>query len=217
MVEILLFAILSVYLFYRLWSVLGTRTGNEKQRQWVKPDSADSDNVIILPQKKLNTIDENTNSDQESELKYHEEEKRIKKHIADFSLDRFQKGSRNAFRAVVQAFADANTEKLTTLVGEKVYKSFEKAIKARQKLGNALTIEIKNIESEISDVKVDAEQAKISVRFTSDQLITTKNKNDEIIENAEGLTNRMVDIWTFAKEFKSQGPIWLLVKTESVQ
>lgn len=217
MVEILLFAVLSVYLFYRLWSVLGTRTGNEKQRQWVKPDSSENDNVIILPQKKISSSDENKSAVQESELKYQDEEKLIQKHIADFSIERFEKGSRNAFRAVVQAFAAANTEKLNSLVGEKVYKSFEKAIKARQKLGNALGIEIKNIESEVSVVQVDSDQAKIAVRFTSDQLITTKNNAGEIIENAEGLTNRMVDIWTFAKEFKSQGPIWLLVKTESVQ
>ena len=52
MVEILLFAVLSVYLFYRLWSVLGTRTGQEKQRQWPRPENQDS-NVIILPQKNL--------------------------------------------------------------------------------------------------------------------------------------------------------------------
>lgn len=217
MVEILLFAVLSVYLFYRLWTVLGTRTGNEKQRQWVKPESADNDNVIILPQKKLNSADDNKNSDQSLELKYQDEEKLIKKHIANFSVERFEKGSRNAFSAVLQAFADANAEKLTSLVGEKVYKSFEKAINARKKLGNTLNIEIKNIESEVSDVKVDAEQAKISVRFTSDQLITTKNNSGEVIENADGLTNRMVDVWTFAKEFKSIGPIWLLVKTESIQ
>ena len=50
MVEILLFAVLSVYLAYRLWGVLGTRTGSEKQRQWSRPETID-DNVIILPQK----------------------------------------------------------------------------------------------------------------------------------------------------------------------
>jgi predicted lipid-binding transport protein (Tim44 family) len=216
MVEILLFAVLSVYLFYRLWSVLGTRTGNEKQRQWIKPDGAD-DNVIILPQKKTSAVEDAREPAKEVEAKYQNEENRIKNYIADFSIERFEKGSRNAFKAVVQAFADANTEKLTNLVGEKVYKSFEKAIKARQKLGRALNIEIKNIESEITDVKVDNDQAKIAVRFTSDQLITTKDDAGIVIENAEGLTNRMVDIWTFAKEFNSQGPIWLLVKTESVQ
>jgi predicted lipid-binding transport protein (Tim44 family) len=217
MVEVLVFAVLSVYLFYRLWSVLGTRTGNEKQRQWVKPEATENDNIIVMPQRKNNNQTEEKNADEISVAKYSDQEKLIKQYIADFTIARFEKGARNAFETVIKAFADSNTDKLINLVGEKVYKSFEKAIQTRQKQGNTLTIEINNIESEIIDVSVDAEQAKILVRFISDQLITTKDKAGEIIENVDGLTNRMVDVWTFAKELTSKGPVWLLIKTESIQ
>lgn len=218
MVEVLLFAVLSVYLFYRLWSVLGTRTGNEKQRQWIKKsEETESDNIIVIPQRKNNNITEEKNADEILVAKYSDQEKLIKKYIADFTIERFEKGARNAFHTVIKAFADSNTDKLINLVGEKVYKSFEKAIQTRQKQGKILTIEIKNIESEITDVNVNEEQAKILVRFISDQLITTKDKTGAVLENADGLTNRMVDIWTFAKELTSKGPIWLLIKTESIQ
>lgn len=217
MVEVLLFAVLSVYLFYRLWSVLGTRTGNEKQRQWVKPEETENDNIIVMPQRKNNNQTEEKNADEISVTKYSNQEKLIKQYIADFTIERFERGARNAFQTVIKAFADSNTDKLINLVGEKVYKSFEKAIQTRQKQGKTLTIEIKNIESEVTDVNVDKEQAKILVRFISDQLITTKDKTGQIIENADGLTNRMVDIWTFAKELTGKGSIWLLIKTESIQ
>ena len=214
MVEILLFAVLSVYLFYRLWNVLGTRTGNEKQRQWSRPETID-DNVIILPQK-------STGQHAEPEVAISVPEpfisqlKTIKKSIKDFSLDRFQAGSVNAFRAVVQAFANGNTERLEQLVGPKVLKGFQAAIKTRTKQKETMNIDIKDVDVEIEDIILVKTIAQILVRFTSDQVVTTTNKAGEIIDNTNLITNRMIDRWTFEKDLKESGPIWLLVKTESL-
>lgn len=218
MVEILLFAVLSAYLFYRLWSVLGARTGNEKQRNWHKPENdAEEDNIIVMPRKeKAENINKIIEVIEAETNKFTEEEKTIKERFKDFSIERFERGALNAFKAIVQAFAIGDTQKLEILVGDKVYKSFEKAIKARNKLGHSLAIEIKNIEAEIVNVITTEDSAKIYVKFTSDQQLTTKNKQDEIIENAAGLTNRMVDVWTFEKEFNSDDLVWRLIQTESV-
>jgi predicted lipid-binding transport protein (Tim44 family) len=214
MVEILLFAVLSVYLAYRLWGVLGTRTGSEKQRQWSRPETID-DNVIILPQK-------STGQHAEPEVAITVPEpfisqlKTIKKSIKDFSLDRFQVGSANAFRAVVQAFANGNTERLEQLVGPKVLKGFQAAIKTRTKQKETMNIDIKDVDVEIEDIILVKTIAQILVRFTSDQVVTTTNKAGEIIDNTNLITNRMIDRWTFEKDLKESGPIWLLVKTESL-
>ena len=214
MVEILLFAVLSVYLAYRLWGVLGTRTGSEKQRQWSRPETID-DNVIILPQK-------STGQHAEPEVAIAVPEpfisqlKTIKKSIKDFSLDRFQAGSVNAFRAVVQAFANGNIERLEQLVGQKVLKGFQAAIKTRTKQKETMNIDIKDVDVEIEDIILVKTIAQILVRFTSDQVVTTMNKAGEIIDNTNLITNRMIDRWTFEKDLKETGPIWLLVKTESL-
>ncbi len=214
MVEILLFAVLSVYLAYRLWGVLGTRTGSEKQRQWSRPETID-DNVIILPQK-------NTVQQAEPEVVITAPEpfvsqlKTIKKSIKDFSLDRFEAGSCNAFRAVVQAFAQGNIERLEQLVGPNVLKGFQSAIKARTKQKETMNIDIKDVEVEVEDIILVKTIAQVLVRFTSDQVVTTTNKAGEIIDNTNLITNRMIDRWTFEKDLKEVGPIWLLVKTESL-
>lgn len=213
MVEILLFAVLSAYLFYRLWSVLGTRTGNEKQRNWGITDN--SDNIIVMP-KRSATIKEEQNEQESLENKFAKEEELLKQKFKDFSLQKFEKTSKNVFKFVVNAFAESSIEKLSDLVDEKIYKGFEQAIKNRKKEKQTLDIKIKNVESEATEIFVLDDRAKINIRFTSDQLIVTKNSDGEIVENIEGLTNRMIDIWTFSKEFGSKDNAWLLIKTESI-
>ena len=73
-------------------------------------------------------------------------------------------------------------------------------------------IQLKKIE----DIILVKTIAQILVRFTSDQVVTTTNKAGEIIDNTNLITNRMIDRWTFEKDLKEAGPIWLLVKTESL-
>ena len=214
MVEILLFAVLSVYLFYRLWNVLGTRTGHEKQRQWKRPEAND-DNVIILPQK---------NAPQQTDSKiivdppelFAEQIKTIQKSMKDFTTERFQQGSCNAFRAVVHAFAQGNIERLEQLVGPKVLKGFQTAIKARNKQKETMNIDIKDVDVEIENISLTKSIAQILVCFTSDQIVTTSNKAGDIIDNTNQLTNRMIDRWTFEKDLNESGLVWLLVKTESL-
>ncbi len=215
MVEILLFAVLSVYLFYRLWSVLGTRTGHEKQRQWSRPENND-DNVIVLPKKNIQAQTDQIIESNTLEEPFTKQIKVIQKSIKDFTVERFEKGASNAFRAVVQAFAQGNAERLEQLVGQKVLKSFQTAIKARIKKKEMMNIDIKEIDVKIEDILLNKSIAQILVHFTSDQIITVMNKAGEIIDNTNQLTNRMIDRWTFEKDLNDKSLVWLLVKTESL-
>lgn len=215
MVEILLFAVLSGYLFYRLWSVLGTRTGQEKQRHWPRTETLE-DNVIILPQKNTpQQITPDVVIDDAPEP-FVKQLKVIQKSINDFTIERFEKGASNAFRAVVQAFAQGNIERLEQLVAPKVLKSFQTAIKARAKQKETIDINIKEVAVEIEEINLTKSIAQILVRFTSDQIVITMNKAGEIIDNTNKITNRMIDRWTFEKNLNDKGLVWLLVKTESL-
>ncbi len=213
MVEILLFAVLSIYLFYRLWSVLGTRTGQEKQRQWPRSENPD-DNVIILPQKNAPQAAPEIILD--APPPFAAEIKTIQKSIKDFSTERFALGACNAFRAVLTAFAKGDSDRLEQLVGTKIAKEFQQAIKTRLKRKEELIINVKEVDVAVEAVTLNKAIAQILVCFTSDQIVTTLNKAGEIIDNTNQLTNRMIDRWTFQKDLKEPGLIWLLVKTESV-
>lgn len=214
MVEILLFAVLSVYLSYRLWSVLGTRTGQEKQRQWMRPENND-ENIVILPPKNVE-LQADAVPEIDEVQPFAEQLKIIQKSIKDFTLERFEKGASNAFCAVVQAFAQNDTERLAPLVGPKVLKSFQSAIKDRVKKKETMNIDIKDVSVEIKDVALTKSIAQILVCFTSDQIVTVMDKAGEVIHNANQLTNRMIDRWTFEKDLNDKSLVWLLVKTESL-
>lgn len=214
MIEILLFAVLSVYLFYRLWSVLGTRTGREKQRQWPSPENKD-DNVIVLPQKNSPQL-QNVDVIVAEQEQFADQLKVIKKSLKDFNLERFEIGSCNAFRAVVEAFAQGNVERLEKLVGPKVLKGFQTAIKARNRQKETVNIDIKDVDVEVEDISLTKSIAQILVRFTSDQVVVTMNKAGEILDNTNQLTNRMIDRWTFEKDLNEKSLVWLLIKTESL-
>jgi predicted lipid-binding transport protein (Tim44 family) len=97
-----------------------------------------------------------------------------------------------------------------------VLKGFQAAIKTRTKQKETMNIDIKDVDVEIEDIILVKTIAQILVRFTSDQVVTTTNKAGEIIDNTNLITNRMIDRWTFEKDLKESGPIWLLVKTESL-
>ena len=90
-------------------------------------------------------------------------------------------------------------------------------IKAREKQKETLNIDIKDVESEIEEININKSVAEIVIRFTSDQVVTTLNKDGDIIENPNLLTNRMLDRWAFQKNLEESGPAWILVKTESVE
>lgn len=213
MVEILLFAVLSVYLFYRLWSVLGTRTGHEKQRQWPRSENSD-DNVIILPQK--SNAKEAPPVIIDVPQPFAEQIKTIQKSMKDFSAERFIAGACKVFRAVLSAFAKGDNDRLENLVAGNVSKEFQQVIKGRLKRKETLSIDVKDVDAEISDITLNKTIAQILVCFTSDQVVTTTDKSGEIIDNTNQLTNRMIDRWTFQKDLKDPGLIWLLVKTKSV-
>jgi len=213
MVEILLFALLSVYLFYRLWSILGTRTDNEKRHQWPLSETPEN-NVIILPQKNVQQpISEIVI---EAPQPFAKQIKLIEKSLKDFTITRFTNNACKAFRAVLTAFANGDSSRLEQLVGTKVAKEFQQAIKDRAKRKETLSIDLKEVEAEVEDITLHKTIAQILVRFTSDQIVTTMNKAGEIIDNTNQLTNRMIDRWTFQKDLKESGLIWLLIKTESV-
>lgn len=216
MVEILLFAILSVYLSYRLWSVLGTRTGHEKQRRWMRPES--DDNVIILQSKESapDTPQEVKEAKEETPEPFEGKIKALQQSLKNFTLERFEKGATNTFSVIIHAFAQGDVRRLEELVAPKVLKGFESAIKARARQKETMNIELKGVEAEIEDIIVKESMAQILVRFTSDQIVTVINKAGEIIENTNLLTNRMIDRWTFEKKLNDKSLVWLLVKTESL-
>ena len=216
--EIILLAMLSAFVFYRLWTVLGTRTGEEKSREWntqkTKNDSTtiiDNDNVIVLPNRKVRPIEART----ERMRLFDPALTQLKENDSTFNEDAFLNGACRAFEKIVTSFANADHVQLKKLLSKDVYTKFADAIDQRQLNSHRMEAIIDSVDATIVDVKTTKASASITVQFQSEQMLATVNTDGISFDNPARLKTKITDVWTFKRTFTSTSRIWLLVKTES--
>ncbi|MDP3371520.1 MAG: Tim44/TimA family putative adaptor protein [Candidatus Paracaedibacteraceae bacterium] len=216
--EIILLALLSLFVFYRLWTVLGTRTGEEKKHDWAAKaqqemmTSSDGDNIIVLPNRK-NPLPEAINEKNESP--FVQNLRQIKEHDPTFDEDGFLRGSSRAFEKIVLAYANADYPQLKKLLSKDVYTKFVDAINAREERNQKLEASIDSVDATIVDVKLTKTSASITVRFYSQQMLATVDADGVSFDNPARLKTNVEDFWTFKRTFSSSSSMWTLVKTES--
>ena len=211
--EIIIFAVLAGYLFFRLWSVLGVRTGNEKplnpSRQ-ERFEGVEKDNVIVmLKQAAKNTAIEESDSVIDGQIR------QLKKSMSGFDDISFIRGSENAFVLIIKAYSEGNDKLLKQLLEETVYEQFHAAILDRQQKGLRQEAEIDSVQAELMSIEIVDKKAQLTVRFKSEQMIATFNEADENIDNPARLRIPVTDLWTFEKPLKAKSPTWLLVRTSA--
>jgi predicted lipid-binding transport protein (Tim44 family) len=216
--DIILLSLLSAFIAYRLWNVLGTRTGNEKKRDWTNADthrdtSVSHDNVILLPQRGQNIKSE---QDDNALAQREEEHANVLALMPDFSVDAFLKGAVRAFEKIVTSYATGNIDTLKKLLKAEVFSAFSRAIENRQQKNERMEAHIESIEAEIDNMRVYDDCVHIVVRFTSDQMIATFNTDGVSYDNPAQLRNTTTDIWTFERSLSSLSSIWLLSKTDTI-
>ena len=210
--EIIFFAVLAGYLFFRLWSVLGIRTGNEKPpSSWQERfENTEKDNIIVMPKHSSRTTVMG-----EPGSRVDIQVSQLKKSMPNFDVASFIRASENAFVLIIKAYSEGNNKLLKQLLEETVYEQFHAAILDRQQKGLRQEAEIDSVQAELVSIEIVDKKAQITVRFQSDQMIATFNKNDENIDNPARLRIPVVDLWTFEKPLKTKNPTWLLVRTSA--
>ena len=227
-VEIILFALLAAYMFFRLWSVLGQRTGNEADPEsWEEvTDSNVTDinnrstqergKVVPLRPDQGVVMPEQQEQAPPMSLEVQNGIREIAKADSNFHIGYFTEGARRAFEMVVNAYADADKEKLKELLSDSVLKKFSKLIDQRQADEQTLEVDIKSIDvKEIESVNVENGMASIVVKFVSEQMVATHEKNGDINDNPAKLYVPTTDIWTFSRDLSSKNPNWSLSGTKS--
>lgn len=213
--EILIFAIIAGYLFFRLWSVLGQTSENEPRflKRVTPLPEADSpqDNVVILPQRSLYDNAENLLSE-----KAKQGLQNLRALQPDFNLTHFLKGAQAAFCIVVEAFAQGDRPRLKKLLSDGVYKNFAKVLDQREKDNYRQESRIDKVEiTQIEDISIKDKEVIVTLRFMSEQMTATVNAEGDIIDNPARLSVPMVDIWSFSRYLDSTSPSWSLIATRT--
>mgnify|MGYP004535282209 FL=1 len=133
-----------------------------------------------------------------------------------FDKDTFLNGAKRAFEMIVTAFAKADLETLKSLIEKNLFQRFEEIIKQRKDDGITAETDFIGFNSvEIIHAEIDdASNAKISVRFVSEQANVLRNSDGKVIEGDENFIQSITDVWTFERNINSTSPNWLLISTK---
>ncbi|MCS6877150.1 MAG: Tim44/TimA family putative adaptor protein [Geminicoccaceae bacterium] len=219
--DILFFAVVAAFVALRLRSVLGKRTGHERQRPpRIQPQPAPvgseaSEKVVPLPDRRRTPLEETPiAADAAPDIK--QGLTRLRLADPSFDLDHFLNGARTAFAMIVEAFARGDKATLEPLLAPSVFASFAAAIDERARLGQTLETRLVAISgAEVLAADLEGPIARITVRFTSEQSNCTRDASGRIVEGDPDTVETVVDVWTFERDIRSPDPNWLLVETRS--
>ena len=184
--DILIFAAIAGFIIYRLRSVLGKRTGFQKNISQPKPQQTKKQEDA----QKIPSL-----MDNETKLEV------VYKKVNNFNHREFLDGAKKAFEIIISSFNNGDKKTLKNLVSKDVYSAFEKAID--EKTNNPESQFYSLIVEGIADAKVENDTISISVNFISEQMLN--NDESSIVKNK--------DTWTFEKPVNSSSPIWILTQT----
>ena len=209
--DIIIFAMLAGYLVFQLRRALGRRSDNQEPKSKPSPEQrakhGETDNVVAIKPNK------NKKENQEETLGGLTE---LREKDPSFSDTDFIKGSKEAFSWIVEAFSKGEISKLEPLLSGPLFNGFKQAIEQREADQLSLETNIVSIKSaQIHNVTVKQDQVNITVEYVTDQIKSTRNAKDEIVDGDPDTIETVTDLWTFNRNIKSKNPNWTLVKTET--
>jgi predicted lipid-binding transport protein (Tim44 family) len=229
----IIFLALAVFIFLRLRSVLGQRTGRERPpydpysaREAARPST--NDNVVALPPRAPDTaakpaVDAEPAADRwkgvaEAGSPTAAGLDALIAQDASFDAKHFLTGARAAYEMIVTAYAQGDRRNLKNLLSKEVYDGFESAIKERETRGEKAETRFVSIDkADVTAAEVKAHTAQVTVRFVSQLVSVTHDRDGNVIDGSPDKVTDVTDVWTFARDLSSRDPNWKLVATEAGQ
>lgn len=213
--DILFFAMVAAFIAYRLRSVLGRKTGHERPRTDPISQRAaqrGNDNVVPMPERAPSPAADAPAGTPETPAIAGVAA--IKRADPRFDLDHFLQGARAAFAMIVEAYAKGDKAALRPLLADEVFAQFAGAIDAREQAGRARSTELVATRSaELADAGMAGSKARVTVRFTSEQINLVRDGAGEVVEGDPRQIDTVIDLWTFERDTRSRDPNWQLVET----
>jgi predicted lipid-binding transport protein (Tim44 family) len=228
----IIFLALAIFIFLRLRSVLGQRTGRE--RPPYDPYSArdarapaNADKVVSLPQRNTETAARPADAPAPAERWKGITEQgspvaagldAIAAADPSFDAKHFVAGARAAYEMIVGAFAAGDRKALKGLLSRDVYEGFENAIRERETKGETVENKFVSLDrAEVIGAELRNNTSQVTIRFVSQLITTTRDKAGNVIEGSPDKVTEVTDVWTFARDVTARDPNWKLVATEAGQ
>ncbi|XIA65677.1 Tim44/TimA family putative adaptor protein [Bradyrhizobium sp. TZ2] len=227
----IIFLALAVFIFLRLRSVLGQRTGSERPpydraAPNVVQRTQDNNNVVPMPGAVIDQAPLAPTADVAPADRWKGITEpgtplaagldAIAAQDSSFDPRHFLSGARGAYEMIVLAFANGDRRALKDLLSTEVYESFEAVIKDREKHEQKTETRFVSIDkAELVGAEARDRAAQLTVRFVSQMISVTRDKTGTIVDGNPDKVADITDVWTFARDTSSRDPNWKLVGTGS--
>jgi len=221
--DLILYALVAAGLVFWLRSVLGTRSGDERERpnpfatpvrdkSTSSPDAPSFDEKDGLPiiavkpvlPRNVSIVSETVEADLAD----------FARRESGFDVGHFAQGAQDAFALIVESFAAGDRQTLKNLLEPQVYGAFDAALKQREQSGETMSAEIHAVRKvEILECRADSKTAYITARFIADETCVERDRENKILSGDPDRITEMNDIWVFSRPLRSRDPKWLVHET----
>ena len=206
----------AVLIFVKLWSVLRQRTGRERP-----PYEVTLPGRAAEPPKPIDVAAAARSADRWAGIADAGSVvaaglDAIARQDKSFDAKHFIAGARAAYEVIVTAFAEGDRRTLKNLLSRDVYDGFEMTIRDREGTGETTESRFVSIDkSDITDAELRGRTAQITIRFVSQLVSATRDRNGNVIDGSPDKVTDVTDVWTFARDLSLRDPNWNLVATEA--
>jgi len=134
----------------------------------------------------------------------------------NFDVKHFVAGARAAYEMIVTAYAEGDRRTLKNLLSREVYDGFDAVIRERETRGETAESRFVSIDTtDVTAAELRARTAQLTVRFVSHLVTVTRDRSGNVVDGNPDKVTDVTDIWTFARDLSSRDPNWKLVATEA--
>jgi len=214
---LIVFAVVAVFVAWRLWSVLGTRTGLE--RPPMEPPRAGNRGPTVIdmrpapppppPADRWRGVAEPGGAVARGL-------DAIAASDPSFDPTHFLTGARAAYEMIINAFAAGNADALRALLAPEPLANFSRAIEARRAAGQTMTTTMVSIDdAKIVEAGAQAGTAFVAVKFAAKMISATMDAAGHVVEGSASDVADNVEVWTFTRPLASRDPNWRLASTQA--
>lgn len=213
LIEILLLAMVAGVILFRLYMVLGRRTGHEPPPEAYRvgppADQAADKPAIALPAPRGADLPADPIARGLMEIK-----------LADrgFDQEHFLYGARHAYELVLTAFSANDRATLKPLLSGEVYTAFDAAMRGREERQEKVSFTFVGFkDSKIVEATLKGKAADIAIAFTAQFISATTDAHEAVIEGDPKSVREVTDIWAFERNVRASDPNWTLVHTSGAE
>ena len=190
LIEILIAAMVAGVILFRLYTILGRRTGHE-------PEPRDR---TISPPASAALRPPPTSAEPQARSLFD-----IQLADPSFETGHFLSGARTAYELILKAFAIGDRASLKPLLSDEVYKAFDADITARN--GQPAAESLAGLtDAHIVEAALAGQTAEITVSFRAQFARGNVSSSDYVQRD-------VTDVWTFARQIGASSPTWTLIAT----